>query len=152
MRRVLLFGLVLIASVSAQGCVGLSAALTAATIAAAAAKGGSPAASNETMLVFGGPGHKTFLGCLCDKSNPNSISNPYGSFGSAFSSTSIWNHFSDFGSAYSSYSACSTYANDPPIVVTANGQAVGRLTLNRYTPGAIQVAEVVSWLEASCKK
>jgi hypothetical protein len=60
--------------------------------------------------------------------------NAYGSYGSAYSSTSIFNHFSDYGSAYSSYGACNPYAADPPVIVDNAGNYYGRLTLNQYHP------------------
>jgi hypothetical protein len=101
------------------------------------------------LLLFGGSGHKTFLGCFCNAQSPQSLINPY-AFGNKFSVTSIFNHFSDYGSPYSTYSACNPYATDPPVVVTSTGQFVGRLTLNRYAAGALTLPQLVGWLTAVC--
>jgi hypothetical protein len=85
------------------------------------------------LLLFGGRGHKTFLGCLnCSEYDPGSIDNAYGTHGSRYSSVSIFNHYSDYGSRYSDYSACNPYATDPPVIVDKGGKYYGRLTLNRY--------------------
>lgn len=108
-------------------------------------------ASTGKLLVFGGPNNKTFLGCLsCGQYDTDSLLNQYGSFGSAYSSSSIANRFSQFGSKYSPYSACNAYASDPPIVVTSEGQAVGRLTVNTYNPNRIKSPAVLQWLAALC--
>jgi hypothetical protein len=119
---------------------------------AGAALSAGHGAPSTGLVVYGGDGHKTFLGCLdCSKYDSNAILNPYGSFGSKYSSTSILNEYGEFGSRYSSYSACNQYASDPPVVIDGNGQYHGRLTVNRYGD-AIQDGEVLSWLAAVCAK
>jgi hypothetical protein len=81
------------------------------------------------ILLFGGPDHTTYLGCLsCSEYAADSIMNKYGQHGSAYSSESIWNHYSTFGSRYSSESACNSYANDPPVIVDSEGGYYGRLS------------------------
>lgn len=105
------------------------------------------APSESRLLLFGGRDHKTFLGCLCDMSDGDSVLNEYGNFGSPYSlGPSIWNHYGDYGSRYSDTSVCNPYANEPPILVTSAGQAVGYLTMNRYKPGAINEDTIVNWL------
>ena len=83
--------------------------------AARAASGGSGLGlAPAKLMLFGGSGHKMYLGCLnCSQYATDSILNKYGSNGSAYSATSIWNHYSEFGSAYSTYSPCNSYATDP---------------------------------------
>lgn len=104
--------------------------------------------SGQELLVFGGPGHDTFLGCLtCSRYDATSMFNSYGSHGSQYSSESIYNNFSQFGSAYSTYSACNRHASDPPVVVDHSGTFYGRLTLNRYRSQAIRDPDILRWLE-----
>jgi len=85
------------------------------------------------LMIFGGEGHKTYLGCLsCSEYATDSIFNNYGDHGSRFSNESVWNHYSDYGSRYSDEGACNPYAYDPPVIVDSDGRFYGRLTLNVY--------------------
>jgi hypothetical protein len=98
-----------------------------------AASGVASAGAPQTpaLLLYGGSGHKTFLGCLnCSEMSQSSVFNSY-SFGSAYGQT-IFNRYSDFGSEYSIWGACNAYATDPPVIVDASGRFYGRLTLNEY--------------------
>lgn len=57
-------------------------------------------------------------------SNPydsDSVSNPYGQYGSQYSSQSINNPYSQYGSPYSSESANNPYATDAPVVIGGSG-------------------------------
>jgi hypothetical protein len=108
------------------------------------------ASGQQRLLVFGGRDHKVFLGCLCGEFDSESIFNEFSDFGSKFSSTSIWNHFSDYGSKFSDYSACNAFASNPPIVVTADGRSIGRLTLNAMASGALTEPKIVGWLKSVC--
>jgi hypothetical protein len=110
-----------------------------------------PPTINKSNIILGrassnGP-FDTYLGCLCDESDPDSVISPVGAYGSQskFSTNSIWNRYGTFGSDYSSQSACNRYAFDPPVVVN-NGQIVGRLTRNQFASGAITDPAVVSLL------
>lgn len=107
--------------------------------------------TNTELLLFGGRGHKVFLGCLnCGEYDAGSVFNQYGTHGSAYSGDSIFNSYGDYGSPYSDYSACNVYASDPPVIVDRQGAAYGRLTLNPY---AHQVAssETIAWLKGVCQ-
>jgi hypothetical protein len=87
------------------------------------------------LMLFGGEGHSTYLGCLsCSEYATDSVFNEYGGHGSRYSNVSIWNQYGDFGSRYSDYGACNAYANDPPVIVDSAGKFYGRLTLNMYHP------------------
>lgn len=87
----------------------------------------------EPLLVFGGAGYRTFLGCLnCSKYDPNSIANTFGSYGSKYSPVSVRNRYGAYGSQYSSYSACSPYASRPPLVMGQSKKFYGALSVNRY--------------------
>ncbi len=115
----------------------------------------TPAASQPPaeLLLFGGQGHKTFLGCLnCSKLSTDSVLNEYSQYGNSYSSESIWNDYSQFGSSYSMYSACNSYANDPPIIVDKSGNYYGRLTLNLAHPELGEGRKLYEWLkQAVCK-
>lgn len=101
----------------------------------------------KKLMIFGGRGHKTYLGCLsCNAYSSESVFNKYGTYGSSYSTTSILNHYSTFGSKYSTYSACNPYASDPPIVVDDNGTYYGRLTVNIYLSDLYSNQNTQTWL------
>jgi hypothetical protein len=63
----------------------------------------------------------TYLGRLnANRYDPESVSNPYGRYGSPYSSTSIRNPYSAYGSPYSALSPNNPYASQPPVVVYPN--------------------------------
>jgi hypothetical protein len=103
------------------------------------------------ILVFGGPRHQTYLGCLsCSQYDSDSIFNHYSRFGSQYSAESIFNKYGEFGSRYSAYSACNPYASDPPVIVDEAGNFYGRLTVNRYHPQRISNERIAAWITAVC--
>jgi hypothetical protein len=76
----------------------------------------------------------TALGVL--STNPyaaDSISNPYGQFGSKYSATSVNNPYSVYGSPYSALSATNPYTTTAPAIVAPNGQYLGQLSMNPYS-------------------
>lgn len=104
-------------------------------------------ANAKDLLIFGGPSHDVFLGCIsCSEYEADSVHNEYGLYGSAYSATSIFNDYGQYGSAYSMYSVCSEYATDPPVVVDDAGNFYGRLTRNAFLRDAIDDPEIVAWL------
>ena len=112
----------------------------------------TPPAPRAKLMLFGGVGHKTYLGCLnCSDYAIDSVKNEYGPHGSRYASESIFNQYGSFGSPYSSTSACSEYASDPPVIVDENGGFYGRLTLNRYHPQIGMGASLMGWLKAICE-
>lgn len=114
-----------------------------------AAMGGttSGAAVQSKLMLFGGEGHSTYLGCLsCSEYAVDSVFNAYGDHGSRYSNPSVWNHYSDFGSRYSDYGACNPYANDPPVIVDLEGKFYGRLTSNAYHPQIAAGVRYHDWL------
>lgn len=123
-------------------------------VAAGLARALTPAApATMKLMVFGGTGHGTYLGCLsCSEYDQESLFNPYGQYGSAYSNQSILNHYSEFGSPYSATSACNPYASDPPVIVDAQGNYYGRLTVNTYRQDAFHSSEVLAWLTAVCEQ
>ena len=91
----------------------------------------SPASAGVKLMVFGGPGHKTYLGCLsCSSYSSESLFNSYGTYGSEYSGTSILNAYSEYGSLCGGYSACNPYASDPPVIVDGSGRYYGRFTVS----------------------
>jgi hypothetical protein len=99
------------------------------------------------MMVFGGPEHRVYLGCLnCSDVAPDSIFNSVGPHGSRVSPESIWNSVQQYGSRVSPYSACNSLATDPPVIVDQEGTAYGRLTLNRVSPNIGAGARFYDWL------
>lgn len=58
-------------------------------------------------------------------SNPydsQSVSNPYGQYGSPYSSTSVNNPYSQYGSPYSSQSVNNPYTTEAPVIVYDNNE------------------------------
>lgn len=107
--------------------------------------------SSTRLLLFGGPGHKTYLGCLsCSEFDAESVFNSFGSYGSKFSSSSIFNRFSDFGSKFSSYSACNQFASDPPVIVDPAGNFYGRLTISATNPERTRSTRWQGWIAGVC--
>lgn len=93
------------------------------------------AQNNVALLLFGGDGHKTFLGCLnCGKYDSGSICNKYGDQGSKYNGDSIWNKYGNYGSKYSNQSPWNKYASEPPAIVDKEGNFYGYLTANSYNP------------------
>lgn len=68
------------------------------------------------LEIYGSDG--TYLGRLnSNRYDPESVSNPYGRYGSRYSPTSINNPYGAYGSAYSPSSAVNPYASTPPVLV-----------------------------------
>jgi len=73
-------------------------------------------------------------------SNPydsQSVSNPYGIYGSQYSSQSINNPYGQYGSPYSSKSVNNPYATDTPKLYSQDGQYLGKVSSNPYDPESI---------------
>jgi hypothetical protein len=94
-------------------------------------------AADTALYLFGGQGHKEFLGCLnCGSTHPKSVWNELSQFGfkNAFG---VWNPFREFINPFSSQSMCNAFASDPPIIVDENGNAYGRMSINEFAPGSV---------------
>lgn len=115
--------------------------------------GGQSSGGTGKLMIFGGDGHQTYLGCLnCAVTAADSVSNQYGQNGSKYSQTSIWNHYSEFGSPYQPYSACNPYSSDPPVIVDDGGTYYGRLTLNQFHSELGAGRQLIPWLKAVCSQ
>ena len=60
----------------------------------------------------------TYLGDInSNRYDSNSISNPYGQYGSRYNPDSVNNPYGEYGSRYSDKSPNNPYATNPPIVI-----------------------------------
>ncbi len=110
-------------------------------------------APDGALLLFGGKSHKTYLGCLCDPVEPESVMSSTGEFGpNGFKYESIWNRYGDFGSTFGDFSPCSQFANTPPVVVSKEGQFFGYLTIDQFRDKAITDPKVIEWLKGVCDR
>lgn len=88
-----------------------------------------------------------FIGILSlNRYKPESISNPYGPYGSRYSVYSIWNPYSNYGSQYSLYSPNNRYSAYPPSVYL-RGRKVGVLSCNQYIYNRIDPNNLSSWMK-----
>lgn len=111
---------------------------------------GAQSADAAPLLLFGGTGHKTFLGCLnCSKYDSGSVCNKYGEHGSKYAADSIWNKYGNFGSKYSSESPWNKYASEPPVIVDEAGNFYGYLTANSFNPKRTRIKVLVILTDAA---
>ncbi|HEY9752626.1 MAG TPA: hypothetical protein V6C46_06730 [Coleofasciculaceae cyanobacterium] len=111
-----------------------------------------PAMAEGELLIYGGQNNRVFLGCInCDKSDPASIFNKYGDYGSRFSSTSIFNRFGDYGSKFSNESICAAHGTNPPVVVDNDGNFYGALTANRSHKNLTRMNDLRMLVAVICK-
>ncbi|MBK6899547.1 MAG: hypothetical protein IPH09_09855 [bacterium] len=95
---------------------------------------GHPSVTPQRSL-SNGPG---YLGNLsANQNDPNSVSNPYGAYGSTVAPNGINNPYSNSGSLYSPQSVANPNATNPPIIVGQDGQYLGRLSTNKYGPESV---------------
>ena len=88
--------------------------------------------------VGGSDSQPTTLGNFnSNKYDPNSVSNPYGQYGSPYSPKSVHNPYGVYGSPYSPYSATNPYTTQAPTIVAPNGQYLGRFSSNPYDPDSV---------------
>lgn len=66
--------------------------------------------------------------------DPESISNPYSTYGSEYSGKSVNNPYSEYGSQYSQKSAANPYATDAPKIYSSDGTYLGKISSNKYDP------------------
>jgi hypothetical protein len=112
--------------------------------------GTSVHAQDKALLLFGGEGHKTFLGCLnCGKYDSGSVCNKYGDHGSKYASNSMWNKYGDFGGKYSDGSPFNQYAANPPAIVDRDGGFYGYLTANNYNSKRTRIKALVALTDLS---
>lgn len=74
--------------------------------------------AQQAPRLYSNDGKGVYLGKL--SANPydqDSISNPYGKYGSPYSQNSVNNPYGTYGSPYSPYSATNPYATSAPVIV-----------------------------------
>jgi hypothetical protein len=105
----------------------------------------------DRVVLVGGADRAIFLGCVsCPQTDPESVFNPTGSFGSPVSSSSVFNPVGPYGSAVSQYSICNPAAASPPVLIDSARRIRGVLTLNAAVPGAVTDERVLAWLRELC--
>ena len=68
------------------------------------------------------PSTGKYLGNLnSNQYDPNSVSNPYGKYGSEYSQDSINNQYGEYGSPYSNKSPNNPYATQAPVIISPYG-------------------------------
>lgn len=83
-------------------------------------------------------GQGRYLGNLnSNQFDPDSVSNPFGRYGSKFSPDSVNNPYGQYGSPYSPYSARNPYATQAPAIVTPQGKYLGKFSANPYDPDSV---------------
>ncbi len=95
------------------------------------------------LLIFGGPGHDQFLGCLiCNEFSSQSICNGFGPYGNEFSSKGMFNEFAGFGNEFSSSSPWNEFSSSTsvPVVVDRDGNFYGYFTINDMRSDAVEFA------------
>jgi len=120
------------------------------------ASAGSPEPAQEDapagpdLMLFGGPSHEVFLGCLCGEERADSVFNLAGEHGSDLAPASIRNKFAPYGSNHDDTSACNPSAKRPPVVVASSGKSLGLLSMNPKLKRRIEVPAVLDWLARMC--
>ena len=88
-----------------------------------------------------------FLGIVTrNRFRDDSISNPYGKYGSDDSETSIFNKFGKYGSKYIELSPFNKNSQVPP-TFQKEGKILGYLTAGEFGKNRIDVTEFIAWLE-----
>lgn len=83
-------------------------------------------------------GEWKFLGNLnANRFDPDSVSNPYGRYGSPFSPDSVNNPFGRYGSLFSPYSARNPHAASAPAILSPRGEYLGSFSSNPYHPDSV---------------
>lgn len=91
--------------------------------------------------------NNVFLGKLSlNRYDTDSVSNPYGNYGSKYSTTSIWNKYGTYGSPYSYNSAFNPYTMSPPRIYL-RGIFYGFLSKNRYIGRHVTPDDLTHWME-----
>ena len=91
------------------------------------------------ILLFGGPDHEDFLGCLnCERSDAFSVWNESVEYGSTTHPHSIWNRNGVYGSPSSPWSPWNPSSKTPPIAVDRAGNVYGQFTRNLSNPDRVR--------------
>jgi hypothetical protein len=107
---------------------------------------GSAKVNAQDLLLFGGPDHKKYLGCLkCNEFSGESVCNGFGQYGNEFGSN-MWNEFSSpYGNEFSSSSPWNEFStsNSVPVLLDREGNFYGYFTTNDSRNDAVKFASVL---------
>jgi hypothetical protein len=107
-----------------------------------------PSQAPKALLLFGGPDHETFLGCLnCTETSASSVCNTLGKFGSSLQENSIWNGLGTYGSSLSEYSPWNSLADKAPIIVDKDGKSYGYFSVNTLHHDRTHIRWIVAILD-----
>jgi len=100
----------------------------------AAAAAVSSDAQGRKIMIFGGSGHDTYLGCLdCPASARDSIFNEQGDYGRCAGGDNLFcrGDFAKFSptGGFNKFSACASGASDPPVIEDQQGTYYGRFSV-----------------------
>jgi hypothetical protein len=126
------------------------------TLAAALIFGYSSNSAANDYLIFGGPDHDQYLGCLsCSEFSSESVFNSISPYGFD-NELGVWSSLRPFRSTISGASACSQFAAKPPIVVDREGNFYWSLTINQFAPrsacGIYGNSQLCTALKAMCDR
>jgi hypothetical protein len=104
------------------------------------------AQAEPALLLYAGPNHERFLGCLnCSKYDNKSVWNKYGDYGSKYGAVSIWNKYSLYGSKYNLESPWNKYSTNAPVIVDSKGNFYGYFSANKYLPQRTKIQWIL-WI------
>lgn len=90
---------------------------------------GGPYASTGNSPIIVAPDGQFLGNANSNRYDPNSISNPYGQYGSRYSPNSVNNPYGQYGSPYGQHSPNNPYSTEPPVIIdpnTGNSRLFGR--------------------------
>ena len=102
------------------------------------------AATPQKLMLFGGPDHKQYLGCVvCNEFSSDSICNGFGHYGNEFSTEGMFQEFAGFGNDFSPDSPWNEFSTSTsvPVLVDENGAFFGYFTINESRPDAVKVSQ-----------
>lgn len=106
----------------------------------------TPSNKQKELLLFGGPNHDEYLGCLvCSEFKRDSICNGFGRYGNEFSTKGMFNSFAGYGNSFNSKSPWNevSMSKSVPVVVDRDGKFYGFFTINDSRSDAVEFAEVL---------
>ncbi len=86
----------------------------------------------EAPSIYANDGTGKYLGKLsANRYDAESISNPYGEYGSRYATDSVNNPYGRYGSRYSPYSATNPYTTQAPVIIAPRSSTTEPLRVQR---------------------